>query len=74
MHWLPFPLQLPGGVELFVILLILVVPIAFVVAVALAVFLYGRRNSAPDADLERRIADLESRVRAIEDRQTEKDR
>lgn len=61
------PLQVPGGPELLVIVLILVVPAAILVGVAVALVSLDRRNpdSAP-SDAER-IGELERRVEELEE-------
>lgn len=59
------PLQVPGGVELLVVLLIISIPLAFAVTVAVGVVLLKRYASATTAA---RIDELESRVQRIENR------
>lgn len=51
-----YPLQVPGAIELLIVLVMFAVPVLLVAAVV--VLLRGRRNRI--ADLETRIEELES--------------
>lgn len=57
-----YPLQIPGALELLVILLMVAIPVAFIV---LVVSLFRRRRSRIEA-LEERVRDLESELEAAE--------
>lgn len=61
------PAQVPGGVELLVIALILFVPVALVAGVVGAI-LYVRRRRVDSHSRSRRLEDLERRVDALEER------
>ncbi|WP_276259625.1 hypothetical protein [Haloglomus litoreum] len=59
------PLQVPGGLELLVIALVFLVPLALLVAAVAAVVYFLRRSGGDGADPDR-VAALESRVDELE--------
>jgi len=60
------PLQLPGGMELLVVLMIFLIPAAFLVAIVGGVVYLLRRRSGRLEELESRIEELEAEMRKRE--------
>ena len=62
------PIQVPGGPELLVIALLVLVPLAVVVGIAFLIVRLSRGGSdaREHTELARRVDDLEQRVTALE--------
>lgn len=61
----PLPLQVPGGIELFIIGMIFVI-LAIPVALLVILIVLLRRRSKEDSGSEDRIDELEARVEELE--------
>lgn len=69
------PIQVPGGPELLIIGLILLILVAFLSVIVAGIVFLSRRSSNPSAPADQRVAELERRVEELENQdESETDR
>lgn len=69
------PIQVPGGPELLIIGLILLILVAFLSVIVAGIVFLSRRSSKPSAPAGQRVAELERRVEELENQdESETDR